>query len=350
MKAKGNSSVGIIILVVLFLGTVVVAGIANLRTLRGSQQNSLATTNPTPPVLAANAPSKEYVYSGSSLIATVEPTPSIPADIAIWRPSNGLWCIMGQAGSAQSFEAWGIVTDKPMPGDYDGDGKTDLAIYRALTGYWWIYYSGTETVDSLSWGDQTNDIPVVADFDGDGRSDPTIVRWDSGNSVYVWWVLLSTGGYTTYNWGTTGDKPGPADYDGDGKGDVGMYRPGNDQFWWYGSGDGQSHDVTLNDGDQPVSSDYDGDGKADPAIYDKDTAYWYIHQSTTNSLASLQWGTANDQPVQNDYDGDGKTDLATFTSLSNDSVWTIKRSSNGTTRTEYWGATGDIPVPAFYRR
>lgn len=152
------------------------------------------------------------------------------------------------------------------------------------------------------------------------------------------------------------DEPGPADYDGDGKADVGMYRPGNYPFWWYGSGDGQSHGVTLNHGDVVVSSDYDGDGKADPAIFDEDTAYGYIHQSTSNSLVSTQWGGINDVPVQNDYDGDGKTDLATCDNTGGigpppePAVWTIRRSSNGTTRTEYWGNNGDIPVPAYYRR
>ncbi len=324
-------------------------------------KHATSAWNPFPPPNPTPQLSKEYVYAGSRLLAVEDAnaTAAPPADIAVWRPTNGYWYIMGQTGSAQSFEAWGAAGDTPMPGDYDGDGKTDIAVYRAGTGYWWIYYSSTATYDSISWG-ASGDKPVAADFDGDGQTDLGIVRWNATNSIFDWYLYLSGGGTTTLSWGIVGDIPGAADFDGDGKADVGMYRPGLDEYWWYGSSDAQAHGVSLNDGDVVVLSDYDGDGKADPAVFKSSTAYWYIHQSTTNSLASVQWGSAGASgctganctgilPVHNDYDLDGKTDLAVFNNAST-AMWTIRRSSNNTTRTEYWGTTDDIPVPAFYRR
>lgn len=316
-------------------------------------KNSTASNwNPIQPPPPTPQLSREYLYAGSRLLA-VEDANAVaapPADIAIWRPSNGLWCVMGQTGSAQAFESWGVSSDVPMPGDYDADGKTDVAIYRPSTGYWWIYYTSTGTSEGISWGGTSGDKPVAADFDGDGKTDLAIVRWNSTTNVNDWFIELSGGSWTSVPWGANGDVPAAADFDGDGKADPAVYRASNDSYYWLRSSDGAMGSATPGDGDVVVPSDYDGDGKADPAVYKTSTAYWYIHQSTTNSVVSFQWGTSGDKPVQNDYDGDAKTDLATFTPHPTASIWNIKRSSNGTTRTEYWGNATDIPVPAYYRR
>ena len=95
----------------------------------------LSSVNPfIPPPTPAPTPqlSKSYIYAGSRLLAVEDANASAvpPADLAIWRPSNGLWCVFGGTGSAQTIFGWGMNGDKPAPGDYDGDGKTDFAIYR----------------------------------------------------------------------------------------------------------------------------------------------------------------------------------------------------------------------------
>jgi hypothetical protein len=59
-------------------------------------------------------------------------------------------------------QQWGLATDRLVPGDYDGDGKTDVAIFRPSTGTWWILKSSTNytTYIGQSWGVGT-DVPVL---------------------------------------------------------------------------------------------------------------------------------------------------------------------------------------------
>ena len=56
--------------------------------------------------------------------------------------------------------------------------------------------------------------------------------------------------------------------------------------------------------------------------------------------------------MQNDYDGDGKVDIAVWRDGNGD--WYIRQSSrigqSDELRQVHWGQSGDIPVPAFYRR
>ena len=90
--------------------------------------NALAAPLPTPtPQL-----SKEYIYAGSRLLSVVDANAqeAPPADLAVWRPSTGGWWVMGGQWSLQVTQNWGSSGDVPVQGDYDGDGKTDFAVWR----------------------------------------------------------------------------------------------------------------------------------------------------------------------------------------------------------------------------
>jgi Calcineurin-like phosphoesterase len=55
-------------------------------------------------------------------------------DLAVWRPSNGRWYVNGVADPTQ----WGTSGDVPVPGDYDGNGTTDVAVWRPSNGRWHV--------------------------------------------------------------------------------------------------------------------------------------------------------------------------------------------------------------------
>ena len=50
------------------------------------------------------------------------------ADVAVYR--GGTWYIMGSSDGFRAVQ-FGAATDTPVPADYDGDGKTDIAVYRS---------------------------------------------------------------------------------------------------------------------------------------------------------------------------------------------------------------------------
>lgn len=285
--------------------------------------------------------SKEYVYAGSRMLAVEDAAP--PADLAVWRPSTGYWYVLGGPGSQQTIAQWGMQGDIPVPGDYDGDGKTDFCIYRPTTATWYIYKSSDGTMLNYNFGN-SDDIPKAADFDGDGKSDAALYRPSTG----YWYVLQSSTSTLVSGQlgGSPGDVPYPADFDGDGRADYAVFRSGT----WYvlKSSTGQTAvDSFGQTGDVPVPGDYDGDGKADYAVRRGND--WYVLKSSNGqTVITSPFGLAGDKEVTNDYDGDGKLDIAVW--RNSNGTWYILNSSNGQTRIVQWGISGDFPVPAFYHR
>jgi hypothetical protein len=235
--------------------------------------------------------------------------------------------------------------------DFDGDGKTDIGVYRESTGDWLILRSSDGTLFETQWGCATClDISVPADYDLDGRADIGVYRNTSGE----WFGLGSTAGSITIEWGapSLGDLPMPADYDGDGAADVAVYR-GTDGSWFvYKSSDGTV--ISDNWGfppgeDIPVPADYDGDGTADFAVYRDTTGEWVVRDVNGDAVIT-GWGAPSlgDIPAQGDYDGDRKADLAVYRNTTGE--WFILNSSDATATIVGWGAPslGDIPVPGDY--
>ncbi len=261
-------------------------------------------------------------------------------DIAVYRKNDGAWWIEPSSGAAPYGVGWGgDPSDMPVPGDYDGDGKTDIAVWRPSNGYWYIINSSNATATYTQWGGG-NDMPVPRDYDGDGKTDIAVWRPSNG----YWYIINSSNATTTYTqWGGGNDMPVPGDYDGDGKTDIAVWRPENGYWYIINSSNATATYTQWGGGnDIPVPGDYDGDGKTDIAVWRPENGYWYIINSSNATATYTQWGGGNDMPVPGDYDGDGKTDIAIW--RPSNGYWYIINSSNGTTTYTQWGSFNDIPV------
>jgi hypothetical protein len=274
-------------------------------------------------------------------------------DISVFRPVNGTWYVLrsGSQFTAYTPYQWGVSSDVPVPADYDGDRITDLAVYRPSSGTWFILLSTTDFSNYLSyqWGVST-DIPMPADFDGDGEADVAVFRPGDG----TWYIRRSSTNSTTfvsYQWGLDGDIPVTGDFDGDFRSEVAVFRPSALRWYILHSGTNYSSFSSYPWGssiDTPVAADYDGDRITDVAIYRRSTGIWDVLKSTEGfafaAALTRQWGTSTDIPVPGDFDGDDKTDFGVFRPASGQ-WFTLRSSTNLTTfGTNQWGLSTDIPI------
>ncbi len=258
------------------------------------------------------------------------------SDVSVFRPGNGAW-YLNQSTTGFTGVQFGQSGDKIAPADYDGDGKTDVAVYRGGT---WYLNRSSLGFTGVAFGLAT-DIPQPADYDGDGKADLAVYRPSNGS----WYVYnLANNQVNAVQFGASEDKPVAADYDGDGKTDYAVFRPSSGIWYILRSQAGFTGIQFGNSTDRPTPADYDGDGKADIAVFRPSNGTWYLNQSQLG-FTGVSFGLNTDIPSPADYDGDGKADVAVFRPSSGN--WYLLRSQAGLTGVAF-GVDTDIPVPSAF--
>ncbi len=231
------------------------------------------------------------------------------SDIAIFRETTGLWAVRGVTRAY-----FGTSGDTPVPGDYNGNGTTDMAIFRDSTGLWAVRDGGRNY-----FGGST-DTPLPRDYDGDGTSDIAVFRESTG--------LWAVRGLTRAYFGAAGDEPVPGDYYGYGTAGIGIFRPSTG-LWASRAG---ARIYFGGAGDLPVLAGYDSHPGLEPAIFRETTGLWAVREVTR-----AYFGAAGDDLVPADYQGDGVAEIGVFREATG--LWALR----GLTRA-YFGTAGDIPV------
>lgn len=269
------------------------------------------------------------------------------ADLMVYRSSENSFY------SRSSLDGSLIVRQIGQPGDsvsltldFDGDGKSDFSTARYNNPITWrILNSSTDLIQETDWGSSSSgDFFATGDYDGDGRADLGVYR------TGVWYILESSTGTVRYEyWGRSGDFPTPSDFDRDGKADLAITRSENGQRVWYIR---RSSDQAMRVVIWGLSSDaffsgrvdFDGDGASDHLVVRTvgGQRYFYVLRSSDMQMQVMNWGLSSDLIKLGDYDGDGRTDPTVIRTLNGEKVWCILQSSTGQPRIETFGITGDF--------
>lgn len=273
-------------------------------------------------------------------------------DPAVFRFSNSTFLVRRSADNGLISQPFGVADDTQTPGDYDGDNRTDFAVFRrgATNGTFFVLTSGTLTFQSFQFGLATDE-PVARDYDGDNRTDFAVVRRAPGTGgatgTMTWFIAQSGTGNSlrAQQFGIDTDVVAPGDYDGDNRFDLSVFRgqPGQPATFFMQQSTAGFRAVQWGLGsDLVVPGDYDGDRRTDIAVLRQGTQFtWFVFRSSSPSFFSVQFGTKPQLSAQGDYDGDGTTDIATFDPASGS--FFVARSAGGVLQIRF-GQNGDYPI------
>ncbi len=199
-------------------------------------------------------------------------------------------------------------------------------------------FSFGSTVSSLS----CNDRPVAGDWDGDGKDQIGLYRSTSSGGRF--YMRQDNGRNSSLAWGTAADAPAVGDYDGDQLSQVGT-RIAGAGTWKLRSKSGATATVTSVGvgSDTPTTGDWDGNGRANLGFYRYSNRTFY-QRADDKRLTAVRWGNANEVPVTGDWNRDGRTDVGVFNKSTG--KWSLRMPSGSsyTTRKFGWGVAGDLPV------
>ena len=123
---------------------------------------------------------------------------------------------------------FGIPSDRPVAGDWNGDGTSEVGVYRPSAGAFYLRAAdGTHAVALL--GD-SDDLPVTGDWNGDRVTDVGV--FDQSTATFGLRVVDAKGQVWTASvqLGAAWDLPVTGDWDGNGVGDLGVWTPATATF------------------------------------------------------------------------------------------------------------------------
>jgi hypothetical protein len=233
-------------------------------------------------------------------------------DITVFRPSNGTWYTIRSTDNTFFGIQFGQNGDEPVARDYDGDRRADYAVVRregstgnvpSGTMTWYIRNSSNGTFNAFQFGAAT-DKTAPGDYDGNGRFDLAVYRGLSNSPAVFYVFRMGTNQVTSFQFGLGSDLVVPGDYDGDGRTDYAVVRTTATGYQWFIQRSSQFTVIMDTFGVSPhvpVQNDYDGDGRTDIAVWNPQNGFYYVRRSSGAADLIVQFGAPGDIAVAN-YD------------------------------------------------
>ena len=303
-----------------------------------------------------NSPNQNEVGNGKAVSFKVDSKDAYSdfdgdgkSDMVVFRPNTAEWFVLPSASkftfSTYRSYQFGIKGDIPVVGDYDGDTIADLAVWRPKTGYWYMRLSSNDYqgYSAIKWG-QNGDKPIVGDYDGDGKADLTVYRARYGK----FYTLKSSLAYnskvaTVITLGNKNNAPIVGRFTNVGQDEFAIVNNSKVRFWsvkninnkmLFSLPWGYSTDLYF-------AADMDGDKLTDRVVARKEGGRWKWYVAyIAGGAAVIDFGNATDIPnCSRDFDGDDKTDVATYSNATG--MWNIRLSSTGKEVNHQFGLAGD---------
>ena len=231
-------------------------------------------------------------------------------------------------------------------GDFNGDGKLDLAVVNMYDNTVSVLLRNAANTDFYPEGDfatGSNPVSVSAgDFNGDGKLDLAVANYYSGTVSGFLRNAANTGFDPAVDY-TTGSSPqsvSVGDFNGDGKTDLAVANvDSNTVSVLFRNADNTGFDpkIDIATGQYPNSvsvGDFNGDGKTDLAVanwYDNTVSVLFRNAANTGFAPKENFasGLGPSSVSVGDFNGDGKLDLA-VTNAGNNTVSVLLRNDSNT--------------------
>jgi len=324
------------------------------------------------------------------------------SDMVFFNPAAGDWRAMEGNRNGGYFERYygkkfqGL--DGPdkvqwfkgnVTGDYNGDGRSDIAFYLPQTGEFWVAEHNGRTFDFRCYGTLYVDIDIfkcewfTGDYDGNGLSDAVLFNEPTGE----WYLMANRGGRFDFvkfsegfrnlfrcdyeadnnrDSGFTADRSEQGkdrdkifflsgDYNGDGRTDISFYDARSGKWWvaenyrddaigfrleWrvyreFTEGEKRlfapgADSLTAND---RFSGDFNGDGFSDFLIFHRDRGEWVLGETGNGAISFRVFSRSPEfreitRWLQGDFNGDGRTDVGFFSNTDNN-FWVGEATADG---------------------